>query len=184
ARAGAAADALAVDRYIVEGQPEILVRGRLAAVVDVEPERLDPDLGLAGATELDAGSLERRSAVHPSAQGTVGDSRIVELDLPFDAVPLARLEHAGLVPLHAVAVAPLLAEVIHVVAEPGPRVVRAVAGELHPRRPARCGRLRRVAALAGVVVGARAPWELPARFRLPTPPPPPEVPEAEGSRVL
>src|SRR5690606_12125032 len=86
----AAADALSVDRHLVEGHAEILVRRLLAAVVHVEPVRLDPDRRLAGPSELDPVGLERRGSVHPAAEGAVGDPGVVELDLAFDAVPLTR----------------------------------------------------------------------------------------------
>src|SRR5690606_31780225 len=136
--AGAAPDSFPVHDDLVEGDAEIGRGARLSAVVDVEPEGLDSDLRFVGSPESDPRLLEGECPVDPTAQRAVCQSGPIELQLPFHAIPLAGLELAGLVPVHSIAVATLLAQVIHVVAETGTPVGFSNTGELHPSRPARC----------------------------------------------
>src|SRR5690606_27960290 len=53
-RLTAASDPDRVDRRLVDRESHVLLSGGLAPVVDVEPERLDADVGLVRAAELDA----------------------------------------------------------------------------------------------------------------------------------
>src|SRR5262245_19221662 len=94
---------------------QALRRGPGAAVIDVDPDRLDLELG--GVAEAEVGALESRLAVDPGLEDAVFLAQRVELAVHLDAVPAIVLQ--GRVELEDVAVFALHVGVVAVVADLG-----------------------------------------------------------------